>query len=70
MLGIIGDLLDAGRIEAGMLSVDAEPSEVAALVDRAMHIFLSGGGRHTVAIDVPRGLCRRWWPTASASCRC
>ena len=34
MDGLIGDLLDVGRIEAGTLSVDAEPSDVAALVDR------------------------------------
>ena len=35
MRGLIGDLLDAGRIEAGTLSVAPEPSEVAGLVDRA-----------------------------------
>ena len=56
MRGLIGDLLDAGRIEAGTLSVSPEPSEVAALVDRARTTFLSGGGRHTVLIDLPRDL--------------
>ena len=56
MRGLIGDLLDAGRIEAGMLSVAPEPSEVAALVDRARNTFLSGGGRHTVHIDLPPDL--------------
>ena len=56
MRGLIGDLLDAGRIEAGMLSVSPEPSEVAALVDRARNTFLSGGGRHTVHIDLPPDL--------------
>ncbi|MCY4587364.1 MAG: response regulator [Bryobacterales bacterium] len=54
--GLIGDLLDAGRIEAGMLSVDPEPAEVAALVDQARNTFLSGGGRHTVQIDLPPDL--------------
>ena len=56
--GLVGDLLDAGRIEAGMLSVDPEPSEVAALVDQARNTFLSGGGRHTLQIDLPPDLPR------------
>ena len=55
MRGLISDLLDAGRIDAGTLSVAPEPSEVAALVDRARNTFLSGGGRHTVLIDLPPG---------------
>ena len=58
MLGLIGNLLDAGRIEAGMLSVDPQPSEVAALVDRARTTFLSGRVRHSVQIDVPPELPR------------
>ena len=58
MRGLIGALLDAGRIEAGTLSVSPEPSEVAALVDRARSAFLSGGGRHAVLIDLPGGLPR------------
>ena len=35
MIGLIADLLDAGRIEAGTLSVAPEPSAVAALVEQA-----------------------------------
>ena len=58
MRGLIGALLDAGRIEAGTLSVSPEPSEVAALVDRARNTFISGGGRHTVRIDLPPDLPR------------
>ena len=58
MIGLIADLLDAGRIDTGMLSVSPEPSEVAALVDRARTTFLSGGGRHTVLIDLPSDLPR------------
>ena len=58
MRGLIGDLLDAGRIDAGTLSVAAEPSEVAGLVDRARTTFLSGGGRHAVRIDLPPELPR------------
>ena len=58
MIGLIADLLDAGRIDTGTLSVSPEPSEVAALVDRARTTFLSGGGRHTVLIDLPPDLPR------------
>ena len=56
MRGLISDLLDAGRIKAGTLSVRPEPSEVATLVDRARNTFLSGGGRHPVLIDLPPDL--------------
>ena len=56
MRGLIGDLLDAGRIDSGTLSVSPEPSGVDALVDRARNTFLSGGGRHTILIDLPPGL--------------
>ena len=58
MIGLIADLLDAGRIDTGTLSVSPAPSEVAALVDRARTTFLSGGGRHTVTIDLPPDLPR------------
>ena len=55
---LIRDLLDAGRIDSGTLSVDPEPLEVAALVDQARTTFLSGGGRHRVRIDLPADLPR------------
>ena len=58
MRGLIGDLLDAGRIEAGTLSVSPELSGVADLVERARNTFLSGGGRHGVVIDLPSDLPR------------
>ncbi len=51
MSDLIADLLDAGRIDAGMLSVNPEPTEVGALVDLARNTFLSGGAGHTVLID-------------------
>ena len=56
MIGLIADLLDAGRIEAGTLSVAPEPSAVAALVDQARGTFINGGGRHAVGIDLPPDL--------------
>ena len=58
MLGLIGDLLDQGRIETGTLSVSPEPAEVAGLVDQARSTFLTGGGGHTVAVDLPEDLPR------------
>ena len=56
MRGLIADLLDAGRIDSGTLSVAPRPSEVAALVERARSTFLAGGGRHTILIDFPDNL--------------
>ena len=58
MRGLVGDLLDVGRIDTGTLSVHPEPSEVAGLVERARNTFLSGGGRHGVLIDLPPDLPR------------
>ena len=56
MRGLIGDLLDAGRIEAGTLSVSPVPSDVRELVERARNAFLNGGATHTVLVDLPEGL--------------
>ena len=56
MRGLVGDLLDAGRIESGTLSVTPEPSEMAALVERARSMFLSGSERHEVVMDLPPDL--------------
>ena len=60
MRGLISDLLDAGHIEAGTLSVTTEPAEVADLVDQARTTFLSGSGsgRHSLLIDLPPDLPR------------
>ena len=58
MRRLVGDLLDAGRIEAGTLSVAPEASEVAALVEEARNTFLSGESRHAVVIDLPLDLPR------------
>ena len=58
MSRLIRDLLDAGRIATGTLSVSPEPSDVAALVDAARTSFVSGGGRHAVVADLPADLPR------------
>ena len=58
MRGLIANLLDAGSIEAGTLTIAPEPSNVAALVDQARTTFLTGGGRHPVLVDLPPDLPR------------
>ena len=58
MRGLIGDLLDTGRIDTGTLSVSPEPSELADLIDRARDTFVGAGGRNGIAIDLPVNLPR------------
>ncbi|MCY4592879.1 MAG: response regulator [Alphaproteobacteria bacterium] len=58
MRALIADLLDAGRIDAGALSVAPVPVELAALVEQARKTFLGGGARHGVRIDLPPDLPR------------
>ena len=52
MRDLISELLDVARIETGTLSVNPEPTGVAALVDEARNNFQSGGGRDQVALDL------------------
>ena len=58
MRELIGDLLDAARIETGTLSVAPEPAEVAGMVEQARKTFVSGGRRNPVRIDLPPDLPR------------
>ena len=58
MRALVSDLLDAGRIDSGTLSIVPEPSEVAALVDGARATFLAGGNNHAILIDLPPELPR------------
>ena len=58
MRGLISDLLDAGHIEAGTLSVAPESSGVAELVEQAKNTFLSGESPHSVFTDLPTDLPR------------
>ena len=56
MNALLNDLLDAGRIEMGTLSVTPVPAEVASLVDQARNTFLSRGAPHPIHIDIPPDL--------------
>lgn len=58
MRRLISDLLDAGRIDTGTLSVAPEASELYALVDQARSTFQSGGSKHSLMIDLPHDLPR------------
>ncbi len=56
MGSLITDLLVAGRIETGTLSVNPRPATLTRLVDQARSTFLSGRGRHRIEIDLPPDL--------------
>ncbi len=56
MRGLIGDLLDAGRIDTGTLSVSPVPTEVQSLVEQARNALQNGGATHTVLVDLPEDL--------------
>ena len=52
MRGLLADLLDAGRIRAGTLTVAPAPARLGTLVDQARNTFLTGGGVHPLRIDL------------------
>ncbi len=53
---LISDLLDVGRIEAGMLSVFPVPTDLTAIVEQARNAFLNGGSTQAILIDLPHDL--------------
>ena len=56
MRGIVADLLDAGRIRTGTLSVSPVPAELRDLVEQARSAFQNGGATHAVLVDLPQDL--------------
>ena len=58
MRDLINNLLDLSRIEAGTLSVVAEPTDVSAVIDQARNAFLSGGYHNSIEINVTPSLPR------------
>ena len=58
MRGLIWDLLEVARIEAGTLHLAPEPTEMAFLVGRARASFLEGVAGGAVEVDIPPDLPR------------
>ena len=56
MRGLIWDLLDVARIEAGTLFLTPEPTDLASLVGQARASFLTGGAGNPVEVDLPPDL--------------
>ena len=56
MTNLIGELLDAGSIDAGTLFVSPEPTDAALLIDEARAAFIAGGAVHNVMVEVPANL--------------
>ena len=52
MRELIADLLDVARIDTGTLSVAPEPTDFITLIGEAREAFQSGGGQHTLLIDL------------------
>ena len=52
MSGLVNDLLDVARIRTGTLQLNTEPIPVTALVEGARGMFVSGGGRNIVQIEL------------------
>ena len=52
MRGLIWDLLELARIEAGTLVLALEPTELASLVGQARASFLEGGANNPVEVDL------------------
>jgi signal transduction histidine kinase len=50
---MVGDLLDATRIEAGRLELRLETSDLRVLVDRAVELFRPSAGAHEIAVVAP-----------------
>jgi signal transduction histidine kinase len=55
---LIGNLLDSSRLEAGMLSLNLSPTDLAALVGRAVDVVLHGYPHREFVVDAPAGLGR------------
>ena len=58
MRGLIWDLLEVARIEAGTLLLSPEPTDLVILAEQARASFLEGEAGHRVEVDLPPDLPR------------
>ena len=56
MRGLIWDLLEVARIEAGTLALSPEPTDLASLIGQARAWFLEDGAENPVETDIPPDL--------------
>jgi len=57
LLAVINDVLDASRLEGGLLTIDPRPTAVRELAERALAMaHAAAGGGRPVALDIPDGL--------------
>ncbi|MCY4620672.1 MAG: winged helix-turn-helix domain-containing protein [bacterium] len=56
MRGLVWDLLELARIEAGTLLLTPEPTDLAFLVGQAQAFFLEGGAGYPLEVDLPPDL--------------
>ena len=56
MRGLIADLLDAGRIDAGTLSVSPVATDLRELVEQARNALLNSGRTRAILVDLPEDL--------------
>lgn len=57
---LVDQMLDMTRIEAGTLPVSPEPVDLSNIIEEARTLFVHGGGRHALDIQVPPGLPSVW----------
>jgi PAS domain S-box-containing protein len=58
---LIGDLLDASRIEAGRLRLRRTQADLAALVRAQVEQARAGSQKHVIALDAAEGPVLGWW---------
>ena len=56
MRGLVWDLVEVARIEAGTLFLAPEPTDLSSLVAQARASFLEGGSGHRVEVELPPDL--------------